>query len=179
MWGGWTQAILEKEETPFIRLRRLGILPLDFEGSLKLYVSRFLHLIVDVTLEEEDTSLTDASSFGIDARNGPQRDSQTASQYDSRYESQYDSRFGRADEDDFRNDPAQGIIHATRVPSMHYKIFDDRIMKSGDIRYFDHPKFGLLIKIIRFEKREQDGQELEEDEEEAPTSQGALLSEIN
>jgi hypothetical protein len=172
MWGGWTQVILEKEATPFIRLRRLGILPLDFEGSLKLYVSRFLHLIVDVTLEEEDTSLTDASPFGVDARYGAQRDSQTPSQYDSRY----DSRFGRADEEDFRNDPAQGINHATRVPSVHYKIFDDRIMKSGDIRYFDHPKFGLLIKIIRFEKREQDGQELEED---APTTQGALLNDIN
>jgi hypothetical protein len=69
-------------------------------------------------------------------------------------------------------------MYATRVPSVHYKIFDDRIMKSGDIRYFDHPKFGLLIKIIRYEKPEDDDQELEDEEkeEEVQTSRGTILS---
>ena len=29
-------------------------------------------------------------------------------------------------------------------------------MKNGDIRYFDHPKFGLLAKVTRYEAAEED-----------------------
>ncbi len=81
-------------------------------------------------------------------------------------------------ERDFRNDFDEGNIYATGLPSVHYRIFDDRIMKSGDIRYFDHPKFGLVIKIVRFEKSEEDDEELEENKEEGKTqtSRGTLLS---
>lgn len=32
---------------------------------------------------------------------------------------------------------------------VRYRIVDDRIFKSGDLRYFDHPKFGVLAKITR------------------------------
>lgn len=32
---------------------------------------------------------------------------------------------------------------------VRYRIVEDRIFKSGDLRYFDHPKFGVLVKITR------------------------------
>jgi hypothetical protein len=35
---------------------------------------------------------------------------------------------------------------------VRYRIFEDRIFKSGDLRYFDHPKFGVLAKITRVEE---------------------------
>ena len=33
-----------------------------------------------------------------------------------------------------------------------YRINEDRIFRNGDLRYFDHPKFGVLAKITRFEE---------------------------
>lgn len=34
---------------------------------------------------------------------------------------------------------------------VYYRIKEDRIFKNGDLRYFDHPKFGVLAKITRAE----------------------------
>ncbi len=42
------------------------------------------------------------------------------------------------------------------IDSIHYRIFEDRIVKNGDIRYFDHPKFGVIAKDTRFEEPEED-----------------------
>jgi hypothetical protein len=45
-----------------------------------------------------------------------------------------------------------------------YSIQEDRILRSGELRYYDHPKFGVLARVTRVE---------EEDEEEEP--EGELL----
>lgn len=34
---------------------------------------------------------------------------------------------------------------------VRYRIQEDRILKSGELRYFDHPKFGVLAKVLRVE----------------------------
>jgi hypothetical protein len=41
-------------------------------------------------------------------------------------------------------------------PPIRYRISEDRIMKNGDIRYFDHPKFGMIAKITRVEEAEEE-----------------------
>ena len=38
-----------------------------------------------------------------------------------------------------------------------YRIEEDRIFKNGDIRYFDHPRMGLLALITRVEEPDPDG----------------------
>jgi hypothetical protein len=32
---------------------------------------------------------------------------------------------------------------------VRFRIFEDRIMKTGDIRYFDHPRFGVVARLTR------------------------------
>ena len=39
---------------------------------------------------------------------------------------------------------------------VRYRIQEDRIVKNGDIRYFDHPKFGVVAKITRIEEPEEE-----------------------
>ncbi len=39
-------------------------------------------------------------------------------------------------------------------PPVHYQITEDRIMRQGEIRYFDHPRFGLIAKVTRAESGE-------------------------
>jgi hypothetical protein len=36
---------------------------------------------------------------------------------------------------------------------VRYRIDEDRIFRNGELRYFDHPKFGVLAKITRFEEQ--------------------------
>lgn len=47
---------------------------------------------------------------------------------------------------------------------VYYRISEDRIVKDGDLRYFDHPKYGILAKITRVE-----------DEDEQPDTEAGLL----
>lgn len=99
MHFGWTQTTWPKEETRPISLHRFGRPPPDLDGNLSLYLSRFLHLVVDLELGA-----------------------------------------------------------ASEAP-VFYRIEEDRILRSGELRYYDHPRFGLLAKVTRVEESE-DGSEL-------------------
>jgi len=130
MWAGWTQTTLAEEETPLIRLRRLANIPLKFDGTLKLYLSRFLHLVIDVSMDGASPKTAEPSQPSLT------------------------TGFERGYVDDF----GYPIRTDTRIPTVHYRIVENRIMKNDDIRYFDHPKFGVLAKITRYEVPEDDEQ---------------------
>lgn len=116
LWAGWSQTTFGRDVTPEIRLRRLGRAPLTYDGSFKLYLSRFLHLDVELAM----AATGNASVV-------------------PRYDGYYEYR----DDDDRRRTPASGAVH--------YRISEERIVKNGDLRYFDHPKFGLLARVTRVE----------------------------
>lgn len=101
MHFGWTQTTYPAELTRSIKLSSLTTPAGGFNGTVKLYLSRFLHLVVDLQMETEAERLADtvapAAAFG-------------------------------------------------------YRIQEDRIFRSGELRYFDHPKFGVLAKVSRVEE---------------------------
>jgi hypothetical protein len=125
MHFGWTQATWPDESTLPIELSRLGRPPSELSGTLRLYLSRFLHLVVDLELDAPDESRSSAapSSYG---------------DYRSFDESSIDESRSRNGRYDFEP-----------PPPVRYHINENRIFKSGDLRYFDHPKFGVLAKITR------------------------------
>ncbi|MGA8203485.1 MAG: CsiV family protein [Woeseiaceae bacterium] len=112
MHFGWTQPALSRDETTPIELRTFGDPPAGLDGNFTLYVSRFLHLVVDLSLEADTTAPTD----------------------------QPVARFG--------DDRGGSAPDGPQLP-VHYRIQENRIVNSGDIRYFDHPKFGVVAKITR------------------------------
>ena len=115
---GWTQPAYDQETTPPIDLSTFGTLPEGLSGSFTLYLSRYLHLVVDVTLDapgsEQFTGSEPEYSFG--------------------------DRFRRA---------------AAPRP-VRWRIGEDRIFKNGDLRYFDHPRFGILAKVVRVDVADAD-----------------------
>lgn len=114
MHFGWTQATYPADLTRSIELTSLTAPAGGINGTVKLYLSRFLHLVVDLQMNTEAERLADtfapAASFG-------------------------------------------------------YRIQEDRIFRSGELRYFDHPKFGVLAKVTRVE---------EDDDAETPDNQELL-----
>jgi len=50
---------------------------------------------------------------------------------------------------------------------VYFRIDEDRIFRNGELRYFDHPKFGVLAKITRVEEEDPDpdAEELPDDME--------------
>ncbi len=123
MHVGWTQSTHLEEETKAIELWEFGNVPAGLDGSFTLYLNRYLHLVVDLSLDApgqfNEPVIFDEpeTAFG-----------------DSRRQFEAD-------------------IEAAVLP-VRYRIQDDRIFKNGDVRYFDHPKFGIVAKITRVEEEE-------------------------
>lgn len=124
MHFGWTQVTRPEEETQPIELQALAQPPEGLDGSFTLYLSRYLHLVVDLTLEQEPGV---AEPIAIDDTSSVFRDSRGGATYDE-----------------------------LQPLPVRFRITEDRIFKSGDLRYFDHPKFGVLAKITRVEEPEEE-----------------------
>jgi hypothetical protein len=122
MHFGWTQATWPDESTLPIELSTMARPPSELSGTLRLYLSRFLHLVVDLELDAPGTrGRSEATSNYGDYRS--------------------------VDESGSRNER----YDLGPPPPVRYHINENRIFKSGDLRYFDHPKFGVLAKITRVE----------------------------
>jgi len=123
MHVGWIQPTYLEEETPAIELWEFGEVPEGLDGSFTLYLNRYLHLVVDLTLDapgqfDESVNFEESESVFGDSRRQFEAD-----------------------------------IEETILP-VRYRIQDDRIFKNGEVRYFDHPKFGIVAKVTRVEEEE-------------------------
>jgi hypothetical protein len=117
MHVGWTQPGFPLEDTDPLVLSEFGEPPPGFSGSFTLYLARYLHLVVDLSLDAP------VEVVSIEFDNEP------AYTFDDIA-------------------PPQGPVR--------YRISEDRIVKNGEIRYFDHPKFGVVAKVTRVEESEEE-----------------------
>lgn len=102
MHFGWTQVTLPEDESDARPLSSFATPPSGLDGELTLYLSRYLHLNVDLKLDAAGQS-RQTNSFEY-------------------------------------SEPVR------------YHIAENRILRNGELRYFDHPKFGVLAKIMRVEE---------------------------
>ncbi len=125
---GWSQSTWPDQEREPMLLSAFGVPPEGLDGELTLYLSRYLHLVVDLELDEqrEDDTLYNEPEISYG-------DYRTLSEI---------------------RDPA-------RPEPVRYRIEENRIFRSGELRYFDHPKFGVLAKVTRLEDEEPTDAEIE------------------
>jgi hypothetical protein len=127
MHFGWRQLTFPDEEPVARTLREFGEPPEGLEGSLTLYLGRYVHLLVELEL---------AAPNGVPVE--PADDQPVISFADPR-----------------------GLIEIeeplTPAAPVFYRMNEDRILKSDDIRYFDHPKFGVIAKMMRIEDEQPEG----------------------
>jgi len=123
MRAAWTQTTPPKEASPAVHLRALGNPPPGLDGSMTLYRGRYLHLVVDLALDADSSS----------------RQAATAT---DRLVAYGDARVRGED----------SAVSDVMSQPVRYRIFEDRIMKTGDLRYFDHPRFGVVARVTRVEQ---------------------------
>ena len=118
MHVGWTQAGFPLQDTDALDVTVFGEPPVGLDGSFTLYLARYLHLVVDLSMDAPveviEIEFDDYTSYEFDDMT-----------------------------------PLDGPVR--------YRIQEDRIFKNGEIRYFDHPKFGVVAKVSRIEEVEDDG----------------------
>lgn len=126
---GWTQPVHSQDDSVPLDVAFFGPPPPGLEGQFTLYLGRFLHLVVDLALDAEPTSEQMAETGAA-----PIAASQPLFSFgDDR--PQYDG----------------GELAGMQTQRVRYRIEEDRIMKSDDVRYFDHPKFGVIARVTRIE----------------------------
>jgi hypothetical protein len=126
MHFGWTQPAYPDEEPQSRPLSSFATPPRGLQGDLTLYLSRYLHLAVNLQLDAEPAKAA--------------REVSDSSEYRDNFYRQLDT--------------------SVATGPTRYRISEDRIFRNGELRYFDHPKFGALVKIARVEEET----ELDEDE---------------
>ncbi len=136
--AGWTQPTYERALTGPIAIQTLTDCPPWLDGSFTLYLGRYLHLVVDLTMDED-------RPFVKETEEADDMDNESAAELTFE-DSRIQNSFG----------PIDVYGELLSEPSIQYRIFEDRIVKNGDIRYFDHPKFGVIAKITRYEEPEED-----------------------
>jgi len=127
MHFGWTQATWPQEQTEAIPLHRFAEPPEGLDGNLTLYLSRYLHLVVDLQLD---------APAGVEVVNLDEivyQDETTT----------FSERRGY-------------VEGQQQVLPLQYRIEENRILKNGELRYYDHPKFGVLAMVTRVEEEEED-----------------------
>ena len=138
MHFGWTQPTYPEEETEVRPLSSFSTPPEGLDGELSLYLSRYLHLAVKLQLDAaalDKLGETEAAEDADESEDDPDR---------------Y-----------YFSDGIEEIDIAAVEYPVYYRIDDDRIFRNGELRYYDHPKFGVLAQITRVE--EPDPDELEEE----------------
>ena len=119
MHFGWIQPTYPDEEPETRPLNSFMTPPDGLVGDLTLYLSRYLHLAINLQLDAATDGDTDAE-FALDE-----------------------------DRDFYLSYSDQTVSYPVR-----YRIDEDRIFKNGDLRYYDHPKFGVVAKVTRVEEEE-------------------------
>ena len=99
--GGWVQPGLPEDQAQAFDLARLGVT--NPAGSVRVYLSRFLHVSVDLSYR--------------DTLHGPPAAA-----------------------------PAVGGLAEVDV-APRYDLSAERQTRSGELQYFDHPAFGVLVKV--------------------------------
>jgi hypothetical protein len=127
MHFGWTQPTYPDEEVEARPLSSFATPPPGLEGELTLYLSRYLHLAVKLQLDESFADEPAEDEFA--------RTTIRSSFNDGFYDYDYE----------------EPVSYPVR-----FRIDEDRIFRNGELRYFDHPKFGVLAKITRVEEEETD-----------------------
>ncbi len=153
MHFGWIQGMLPDEETEVLSLDTFATPPYGLDGELTLYLSRYLHLVVDLELaaeREEGGEFDDA--FGGSAGDGrnPFQRSSTDDREPQPVPTYTDRRMFGWDDYAEPEEP--------RYAPLMYRISEDRIVRNGEVRYYDHPKFGVIARIVRIEAEEESEQ---------------------
>lgn len=164
MRTAWTQTTPAEGASPAIQLRALGDPPPGLDGTIKLYQGRFVHLGIDLALAAEGDGVSpynerrsatdraivygDARVRGDDRAHGdePPRNDNEPMAGDRVYSDRdYNGRsYGGS------NDNTGGFF----PEPVRYRISEVRIMKDGEIRYYDHPRFGVIAKLTEVQEDE-------------------------
>jgi hypothetical protein len=116
----------------------------ELDGAIQIYLSRYLHINANLVLRipgEEELDISAISSNLSSSLLDLTQNEQLKSDYESNFSWNYQT-------DDLFSQQKE----TTRVERLvNYPMKQSRRIRSGEIHYFDHPLFGLIVQVRPFE----------------------------
>lgn len=111
----WTQGAEAKSTSPVMRISTEEG---ELDGTFTFYMSRFLHVQLQLLLKEQAEATDQAAPPATTAANAPSNSAEPVA-----------------------------------TPVLAYRIEESRRIRSNQVHYFDHPKFGALVRISPLEDK--------------------------
>jgi hypothetical protein len=108
----WIQTADARSSSPVMRITDPAD---DLDGTVVFYMSRFLHVDVDLLLKDESDKKENSTPGAADVQPIPAS--------------------------------ASGVDTGMNNQELVYRIDESRRIRSNQMNYFDHPKFGVLLQI--------------------------------
>ncbi|MBL4869116.1 MAG: peptidoglycan binding protein CsiV [Pseudomonadales bacterium] len=129
----------------------------ELEGTVSLSVSRYLHIETDLWLSQF-AQIVDLDDEFESAYAEPELD--PLEDYSSTYSSTYSSEKPNSLIDntgvnnEFSLSPPLQLIASNYEPVRTVQLKQSRRMRSRELHYLDHPLFGMIVKVIPYERPE-------------------------
>lgn len=133
--SGWEQNGLPETDAVALDLTEFG--SLNPRGTLRLHMSRYLHMSVDLAfvnnplLQAYESPPAVFSDAEVPPRGTPSPSGFPAGQFGGQFGDPFGEQFGES----------------TMAEQPRYFLFEERRILRGELNYFDHPAFGLLLQI--------------------------------
>ena len=153
----WRQIVIDENNSPSILVfggKEFGEHS-ELEGSVNINVSRYLHIKTNLWLSEFQTNAGQSRNQWPVLPQQPQKrlaqqTNNTESQYllDSSHSPSNANSFSFSDKD--VNSALSDFLAAPYVPREIITMTQARRMRSDELHYLDHPRMGVLIKILPY-----------------------------
>ena len=142
---GWTQRSLSKRNALPIKISADNVSdPLLPEGELKLYVSRFLHLQVELTSSRCEP-ITQNRELSQELTQTPATEAQTNDN------AAMDNKLAQGANAQERSEKiTETALNASNCINNVYRFKQNRKMRSKELHYLDNPVYGLLVYVTPF-----------------------------
>lgn len=94
----------------------------QLDGSVRVYIGRFVHFVSDLTLTEPLPDVAPSVTYTVSEEGSTNEASETP------------------------------VTELTTVDVSTYRLQESRRMKVDEVHYFDHPHFGLIAQVRRYEE---------------------------
>jgi hypothetical protein len=128
---GWVQPGLPEADAVPIDLGTLGVL--NPRGTVRVHLMNFLHVTLDLTYQSAGSAAPATARDGGSAANAGRDLRPTATDGGSAANAGRDLR------------PGDGLDEIVLAP--HYRLATTRRVRSNELHYFDHPAFGVLVRV--------------------------------
>ncbi len=154
----WRQNVVGESQAPWVLIKGGEAYGdhFELEGSININVSRYLHVFTNLWFSEFQMNTGQIRNQWPNLPQNPLQRLQASSEEAAGMDM---TSFWQSEKQTGSDNALQDFLDAPYLPRQIVKLEQKRRMRSSELHYIDHPRLGMLVKILPYERPEQDANE--------------------